>query len=173
MATPEFVLKLREKIGHDLLWMMGITAYVRDAEGRVLLGQRSDTGKWALVCGIVEPGEEPADTAVREIREETGIDAVVTDMVAVKSSDRVLTYDNGDRTMYMDHLFLCEVDPQGNADPFVGDDESLKVGWFDPDDLPEPIAASTVERIGYVREYLRNKAEGDSHALFACGGRMA
>ena len=34
-----------------------ITAYVRDAEGRVLLGQRSDTGKWALVCGIVEPGE--------------------------------------------------------------------------------------------------------------------
>ena len=110
---------------------------------------------------------------MREIREETGIDALVTDMVAVKSSDRVLTYDNGDRTMYMDHLFLCEVDPQGNADPFVGDDESLKVGWFDPDDLPEPIAASTVERIGYVREYLRNKAEGDSHALFACGGRMA
>ena len=29
MATPEFVLKLREKIGHDLLWMMGITAYVQ------------------------------------------------------------------------------------------------------------------------------------------------
>ena len=107
MATPEFVLKLREKIGHDLLWMMGITAYVRDAEGRVLLGQRSDTGKWALVCGIVEPGEEPADTAVREIKEETGIDAVVTDMVAVKSNDRVITYINGDRTMYMDHLFLC------------------------------------------------------------------
>ena len=172
MATPEFVLKLREKIGHDLLWMMGITAYVRDAEGRVLLGQRSDTGKWALVCGIVEPGEEPADTAVREIREETGIDAVVTDMVAVKSDNRVITYGNGDRTMYMDHLFLCEIDPEDNAEPFVGDDESLKVGWFDPDDLPEPITPSTVQRIGYVHEYLRNKAAGDNHALFACNGKL-
>lgn len=95
MATPGFVIELRRKIGHDLLWMMGITAYVHDDEGRVLLGQRSDTGKWALVCGIIEPGEEPADTAVREIREETGVDALVTDMVAVKSSNHEIVYANG------------------------------------------------------------------------------
>ena len=172
MATPGFVIELRRNIGHDLLWMMGITAYVHDDEGRVLLGQRSDTGKWALVCGIIEPGEEPADTAVREIREETGVDALVTDMVAVKSSNHEIVYANGDRTMYMDHLFLCTPDPRGNADPFVGDDESLNVGWFDPERLPEPIAPSTVERIGYVREYLRNKANGDAHALFASNGEM-
>ena len=93
-------------------------------------------------------------------------------MVAVKSDNRVITYANGDRTMYMDHLFLCEIDPAGNAEPFVGDDESLKVGWFDPDDLPEPITPSTVQRIGYVHEYLRNKAAGDNHALFACNGKL-
>ena len=64
---------------------------------------------------------------MREIREETGIDAVVTDLVAVTSSSRVITYANGDNTMYMDHSFLCALKPGGNAEPYVGDEESLNV----------------------------------------------
>ena len=44
MTTPNFILSLREKIGHDPLWLTGITAYVEDADGRILLGRRSDTG---------------------------------------------------------------------------------------------------------------------------------
>ena len=89
---------------------------------------------------------------------------------AVKSSRKILTYANGDNTMYMDHLFLCRPDPNGNTEPFVGDDESLEVGWFSPDALPEPLAATTVERMGYVHDYLRHKADGDAHAQFAFRG---
>ena len=72
-------------------------------------------------------GEEPADTVAREVKEETGVDVVVTDLVSVKSSRKVLTYANGDNTMYMDHLFICRPDPNGNTEPFVGDEESLNV----------------------------------------------
>lgn len=68
MPTPEFVLELRKKIGHDLLWLNGVTGCVLDDRGRLLLGRRSDTGEWAMVYGINEPGEQPADTVVREIR---------------------------------------------------------------------------------------------------------
>ena len=107
MPTPEFILELRKKVGHDLLWLMGVSGYVEDEQGRVLLGRRSDTGEWAMVYGINEPGEEPADTVAREVKEETGVDVIVTDLVSVKSSRRVLTYANGDNTMYMDHLFVC------------------------------------------------------------------
>ena len=43
-------------------------------------------------------------------------------------------------------------DPNGNAEPFVGDEESLNVGWFSPDDLPQPLADTTVERgVEYLR----------------------
>ena len=86
---------------------MGVSGYVEDEQGRVLLGRRSDTGEWAMVYGINEPGEEPADTVAREVKEETGVDVVVTDLVSVKSSRKVLTYANGDNTMYMDHLFTA------------------------------------------------------------------
>ena len=129
-------------------------------------------GEWAMVYGINEPGEEPADTVAREVKEETGVDVVVTDLVSVKSSRKVLTYANGDNTMYMDHLFICRPDPNGNTEPFVGDEESLNVGWFSPDALPEPLAATTVERMAYVREYLKAKANGDSHAQFAFNGTI-
>ncbi|MBM6698959.1 NUDIX domain-containing protein [Bifidobacterium pullorum subsp. saeculare] len=172
MATPQFVLDLRAKIGHDLLWMMGVTGMVRRDDGRILLGRRSDTGEWAMVYGINEPGEQPADTVVREVKEETGVDVVVTDLVAVTSSPKVLTYANGDRAQYMDHSFLCALKPGGNAEPFVGDDESLAVGWFDLDDLPSPLAASTVERLALFRRYLANKAAGDAHALFVADGEQ-
>lgn len=109
---------------------------------------------------------------VREIKEETGVDAVVTDLVSVVSSNRVLTYANGDNTMYMDHSFLCALKPGGNAEPFVGDEESLNVGWFDLDALPEPLAASTVERLALFRRYLDNKRNGDAHALFVTDGQL-
>ena len=60
MPTPEFITRLREKIGHAKLWLVGVTGFIRDDAGRVLLGKRTDTGAWALVSGINEPGEEPA-----------------------------------------------------------------------------------------------------------------
>ena len=164
MATPEFILDLRKKIGHNLLWLIGVTAYVENDKGQVLLGRRADTGEWALVYGINEPGEEPAVTVVREVKEETGVDCIPVEFASVKSSTQPVVYANGDRAMYMDHLFICTVDSQGNSTPFVGDDESLNVGWFDPDDLPQPLAASTVERMGYVREF---KRRGDHKALFS------
>ena len=42
MSTPEFITNLRTKIGNDPLWLTGITAYVEDAQGRILLGKRAD-----------------------------------------------------------------------------------------------------------------------------------
>lgn len=157
MPTPDFVLALRRKIGHDPLWLIGVTAYVRDTLGRVLLARRADTGEWALIYGINEPGEQAADTVVREVKEETGVDAVPRALAAVASSSRILTYANGDQAQYMDHLFICDVDPDGTFRIGPGDGENTEAGWFALNDLPSPLAASTVERMEQVQVYLSRK----------------
>lgn len=169
MPTPDFILKLREKIGHDPLWLVGVTAYVEDGEGRVLLGRRADSGKWALVSGINEPGEEPADTVVREVLEETGVAVVPMALVGVKADDRLITYGNGDQTRYLDLLFVCRMaDDDAAARAHVADEESTAVGWFALDALPEPLQLSTIERLERVRVWRERAAAGDAAALFSC-----
>ncbi|MEU4052779.1 NUDIX domain-containing protein [Streptomyces olivaceus] len=133
MATPDFIRHLRVTAGHQLLWLPGVTAVVFDDEGRVLLGRRSDNGRWSLVGGITEPGEQPAACAMREVEEETAVRCVVERLVLVQALDPV-TYDNGDVCQFMDITFRCRA---VGGEARVNDDESLEVGWFAVDALPD------------------------------------
>ncbi|MDV5999662.1 NUDIX domain-containing protein [Kocuria rhizophila] len=132
MATPQFIQSLRTRIGHELLWLPGCTAVVLH-EGRVLLGRRADNGNWGLVTGIVEPGEDPGVAARRECLEETGVEITVDALVRVKAGD-VVHFPNGDRCQFLDHTFLCSY---VGGEARVADDESLEVGWYPVDALPE------------------------------------
>lgn len=132
MPTPDFVLDLRQRIGHDPLWLPGVTAVVRNDADEVLLVRRSDFGHWALVSGILEPGEQPAAGLLREIEEETGVVAQVEALAAVWSMPEV-TYPNGDRAQYLDLCFLAR---HVAGEARVNDDESVAVGWFAPHRLP-------------------------------------
>lgn len=64
---------------------VGAEAAIFDAEGKILLVRRADDARWCLPCGWVEPNESPAETAVREAREETGLIVKVTRLVDVFS----------------------------------------------------------------------------------------
>ncbi|WP_347110321.1 NUDIX domain-containing protein [Paenarthrobacter sp. S56] len=133
MGAPEFVLKLREKIGNDPLWLPAVRGIVLDGEGRVLLCQRSDNGHWTPITGILDPGEHPAPGLVREIFEETGVVAETERIVGVGVVGPV-TFPNGDICDFLDITFRCKY---VSGDARVNDDESLDVAWFDLDDLPE------------------------------------
>ena len=201
MPTPQFILDLRQQIGHRPLWLIGATGVIwRDVQDesyegsgpahiggnaldrvssddggsssgvsgcvmsdepdrevlndsdravqpgvvwaeqeergstslQILLVQRADSGAWTPVCGIVEPGERPDHTIVRESLEEAQVHVVVDRYLAVDVDDP-LTYPNGDQCQFLNHVFSCRwVDGQAR----VGDDESSQVRWFDIDELP-------------------------------------
>lgn len=135
MPTPEFILALREKVGTTRLWLSGATAVVLrpGADGpEVLLVRRADNGEWTPVAGIVDPGEHPHLTAVREVAEETGVTAEVERLVWLTVSG-VITYDNGDETQYIDHVFRCR---WLAGEPYPADGEASEAAFFGLGALP-------------------------------------
>ncbi|HET6530120.1 MAG TPA: NUDIX domain-containing protein [Actinoplanes sp.] len=142
MPISPYVKSLRASVGHGLLLLPGVTAVVFDDTGRVLLGERADTGRWALIAGVMDPGEQPAETIVREVYEETAVH-VVPERITSVLSQPTTTYPNGDQCAYVDITFRCRA-VGGQAR--VNDDESLAVGWFALDDLP-PITELVRHRI--------------------------
>ena len=131
MPAPDFVLALREKVGKSALWLSGVTAVVvKDDE--ILMVRRADSGEWAPVTGIIDPGEEPSEAAVREVREEADVDAIVEHLAWVHVTE-MYVYPNGDRSQYIDIVFRLR---WTGGNPHPADGENLEARWFSRSDLP-------------------------------------
>ncbi|MDR8018851.1 NUDIX hydrolase [Nesterenkonia aerolata] len=138
MPTPDFIRELRTHIGTAELWIPAVRGVVvrrSGAEPEVLMVRRSDSGRWTVTSGILDPGEQPAEGAVREIEEETAVQARPVRVAGVFAT-HLVQYPHGDQCRYLDTVL--EMEPLGGT-PRVNDDESVDVGWFPVSALPEPI----------------------------------
>jgi ADP-ribose pyrophosphatase YjhB (NUDIX family) len=146
VPVPDFIQRLRSQVGHEPLWLVGVTAVVLRGD-EVLLVRRADFGNWSPIAGIVEPGEHSATAAEREALEEAGVAAVVERLAGV-SVTREYTYPNGDRTQYTNLTYRLRY---VSGEAHVADDESTDVGWFPLDALP-PLGERYLRRIGQATE---------------------
>ncbi len=79
-----------------------------DDAGRILLHKRTDNEYWSIPGGAMKPGESIAETVVREVQEETGIEAEVQKILGVYSNPRhVSVYDDGEVRQQFSICFLC------------------------------------------------------------------
>jgi 8-oxo-dGTP pyrophosphatase MutT (NUDIX family) len=107
---------------------IGVRGLVLNDAGEILLVQHSYGGrKWFLPGGGHRGGESPDETLVREMREETGLDVVVTGLVGV------YFYTGGYKR---DHIYIFACRATGGEVRRVGG-EIEDIGWFPPDALPE------------------------------------
>ncbi|MFI5933631.1 NUDIX hydrolase [Actinoplanes sp. NPDC051494] len=141
MPASDYVKGLRARVGHDLIMFPSVSAVVLNDRGELLLGQRSDNLRWALVAGMMDPGEQPAEAIVREVLEETAVEITVERLAGVVQHSVV--YGNGDHCEFVNTWFRCRA---VGGEARVNDAESLEVGWFALDDLPE-LNAFTHHRI--------------------------
>jgi len=115
-----------ERIGATATLGIGAAVAVHDGD-RLLLTRRSDNGEWCLPGGGMDAGERPAETAEREVLEETGLTVRVTELLGVYSDpDVIVVYPDGNRRQIVGVLFRAE-QVEGTAGL---SDEVTEVGWF-------------------------------------------
>ncbi|MBI5957963.1 MAG: NUDIX domain-containing protein [Chloroflexi bacterium] len=117
--------------------MIGVNVAVFN-EGKILLTQREDFRVWCLPGGHVDPYESFAQAAIREVREEVGLEVELVRLVGLYSRPG---WSNG---LY--HLALFTARPIGGTlkpDPH----EVVEVAYFDLDHLPEDLMIGQHQRI--------------------------
>lgn len=108
------------------------SAIVVDDDGRILLHRRQDNGMWALPGGKMEFGETLAGCAVREVKEETGLDVEVVGIVGTYTDPKhVFAYDDGEVRQEFSICFLTRVTGGGLA----VSDESFEVAFHRPESI--------------------------------------
>jgi len=132
VPISDYLKSLRAHVGNELVLMPATAAVVFDDDARVLLQRRSDNGLWGLPGGAIDPSEEPAQSIVREVYEETGLKVKPKRLVAhIRHRN---TYPNGDEIEVHIATFHC-YRLSGELEALDG--ESLELRYFNKNELPE------------------------------------
>jgi 8-oxo-dGTP pyrophosphatase MutT (NUDIX family) len=101
-----FMMRLRALIGHELLLLPSVAILPWDTDGCLLMVRNFDTGQWQTIGGVIEPDESPREAAIREVREEAGIDVELLGLRdVVGGPDYRVLYPNGDQVAYVSTVF--------------------------------------------------------------------
>jgi 8-oxo-dGTP pyrophosphatase MutT (NUDIX family) len=137
---------------------IGARAVIRDTDGRILLIQRNDNGRWSWPAGTMELGQTLRDCAIREVSEETGLTAHEITPFALYSGEYLHTNVFG--ATYQ-HVSLAVRVDSWSGDLVRVTDETLDAGFFAPDALPADLSAA----VPVTLDHLAHFEAGESFVL--------
>jgi 8-oxo-dGTP pyrophosphatase MutT (NUDIX family) len=106
-----------------------VTAIVPNERGELLLVHKTDNNLWALPGAAMDVGEFMAETVVREVKEETGIDVAVTGVVGIYTNpNHVMAYDDGEVRQQCSICFTTRV----LGGQLATSSETSEVEWIAP-----------------------------------------
>ncbi|WP_371676135.1 NUDIX domain-containing protein [Streptomyces sp. NBC_01276] len=109
--------------------VVAASAVVTDDRGRILLQRRRDNGLWALPGGGMDLGDSLPGTAVREVKEETGLDVEITGLVGTYTDPRhIIEYSDGEVRRQFNVCFTARV---VGGIPAISD-ESTELRFVEP-----------------------------------------
>ena len=130
-----YIMNLREKVGHSPIIGVGATALVFNNKNELLLNLREDTNTWGIPGGSKELNETLEECAIRELKEETNINADKLELVAVLSGkEYYFKYPNDDE---LDCVIVLYKVSNYEGELNINDGESRELKFFSLDNLPE------------------------------------
>ena len=102
-------------------------------QGEILMIRRTDNGNWAVPGGAIDLGESMTDAAIRETREESGIDCEITGLVGIYTNPRHVILYTSDGEVRQEFSIVLTARAIGGAP--TRSDESSEVRWVSRDDL--------------------------------------
>lgn len=122
-----------------------VNVVVENDKGEILMIRRTDNGNWALPGGAIDLGESVAEAAVRETKEETGIEVEITSLVGIYSDPKhVIHYTSNDEVRQEFSILLVAKMVSGTLKPSA---ESERVEWI----------GAGLERLSPMDRSMRNR----------------
>ncbi len=141
----DYIHELREVIGPRKIILNCAGALIL-RDDRILLQRRADNGLWGFVGGLVEMNETYEQAALREIREETGLEVRLESFLGIYHNHHMV-WSNGDAAHVISAMFTARI----LAGEPRTDEESLELKFFGADEMP-PLFAE--DQIACLQAYL-------------------
>ena len=141
MAAKDYIRWIRSKIGHEKIILAFAGGCIFNNQGKVLLQRRGDSHKWGFPGGAIELGEAPEMTAVREAKEETGLEVSISKLIGVYTDPNII-YPNGDQAQSI--VIAYELQVIGGK-LFCDQDETLELKYFSKEEKPQLFTGSHEE----------------------------
>ena len=126
----DYIHELRQAIGPRKIILNAAGAII-EKDGKILLQRRTDNGKWGLIGGLLEMNETYQEAALREAREETGLEIRLDSFVGIFHNHHMV-WGNGDAAHVVAAYFTASI---VSGTPRV-DEESYELKFFGKDELP-------------------------------------
>lgn len=142
----DYIHELRKIIGPRKI-MLNCAGVLIIREGKILCQRRTDNGKWGLIGGLVEMNETYAEAALREAREETGLEIRLDAFLGIFHNHNMV-WSNGDAAHVLSAMFTASI---VSGEPRI-DEESYELRFFSVEEMPELFAEDHLEA---MKAYLR------------------
>ena len=129
------------------IWL-GVAGIVVNELGQWLVVKKAYSGlkgRWSLPAGFVNEGETVDEAVLRELKEETGIECVVSGLIGFRSG--VIREEISDNMA----IFYCQMKDEEQP-LFIQEDELLEAKWVDPQELvKDPMASVLLKEIALTQ----------------------
>ncbi|MBR6208310.1 MAG: NUDIX domain-containing protein [Oscillospiraceae bacterium] len=130
----DYIHELRREIGPRKIILNCAGALIL-RDGKILLQRRADNGRWGLIGGLLEMNETYEQAALREIREETGLEVELQDFLGIFHNHHMV-WSNGDAAHVIAAYFTAGI---VRGEPRI-DEESFELRFFSREEIPELFA---------------------------------